>query len=57
MPEEAVKRPRRSSVSKKAGPMMSLEEAGAIAEKKGSGEIMNHLLFEAYPRKGKRYQS
>lgn len=55
MPEEAVKRTRRSSVSQKPGPMMSLEEASAIAEKKGSHEITNHLLFEAYPGKGKRY--
>jgi len=55
MPEEAAKRTRRSSVSKKPGPMMSLEEASAIANLKGSHEIMDHVLFESYPRKGKRY--
>jgi hypothetical protein len=55
MLEEAGKRTRRSSVSKKTGPMMSLDEASDIAAKKGSHEILEHLLFEAYPQKGKRY--
>jgi hypothetical protein len=55
MPEEVAKRTRRRSLSKKPGPMMSLEEASAIADMKGSHGIMDHLLFEAYPRKGKRY--
>jgi hypothetical protein len=50
MPEETGKRP-----AEKPGPMMSLEEASAIAEEKGGGELMAHLLYEAYPRKGKRY--
>lgn len=54
-PPEAVKRTRRSSVSKKPRPMMSFEEAGDIAAEKGSGEVMAYLLFEAYPGKGKRY--
>ncbi|MCU1252243.1 MAG: hypothetical protein JWQ49_5272 [Edaphobacter sp.] len=55
MLEEAGKSTHQNSVSKKARPLMSLDEAGAIAAKKGSGELMDHLLFEAYPRKGKRY--
>jgi hypothetical protein len=55
MSEEAGNRTRRSSVPKKPGLIMSLEEARAIADMKGSHEIINHLLCEAYPRKGKRY--
>ena len=51
MPEEAGK----CTLSKKAYPMMSLDEASAIAARKGSGELIEHLLSEAYPRKGKRY--
>jgi hypothetical protein len=54
-PPEAEKRTRRSFVRKKPRPMMSLEEASDTAAEKGSGEVMAHLLFEAYPRKGKRY--
>lgn len=54
-PPEAEKRTRRSSVPKKPRPMMSLEEASDAAAEKSSGEVMAHLLFEAYPRKGKRY--
>jgi hypothetical protein len=55
MSVEAEKVVRRSPGSKKPRQMMSLDEASVIAAKMGSHEVMAHLIYEAYPRKGKRY--
>jgi hypothetical protein len=55
MSVEAEKATRRSPGSKKPRQMMSLDEASVIAAKMGSHEVMAHLIYEAYPRKGKRY--
>ena len=55
MQEEAGNCTRKDSVSKKPRLMKSLEEPRAIADKKNGHAVMDHLLFEAFPGKGKRY--